>query len=111
MTITASTSPPRMARWCRRKRRHVSDQSESALGARPMLTAGTTASVVAPLGLIRTRPAWKAPPRRARAGLVSSAEGDPGVEPSVQEIGHQVEDHHENGEDEVDGHDHRRVVG
>src|SRR5712691_119395 len=86
------TAAPNVASRWRRKRRNASRHSESAFVARAWGSGLTSRSVGVTVAI----------------GL---AEGDPWVEPAVQEVGDQVEQHYQAGEDEGDCHDDRRVVG
>src|SRR5687768_1940889 len=81
-TITVRITVPRTARWWRRKRRPTSAQGE----------------------LLRARFAGS-------GGTSPSAVGDAGVEPAIEQVGDEVEEDHEAGEDEGHRHDHGRVVG
>src|SRR4029453_9379709 len=90
-TSTATTmntripAPMTASRW-RRKRRHASAVSE--VDGRRMGAAGAPVSAPARLSV-----------------------RDAGIEPAIEEIRDQAEDHHQRREDEGDGHDHRGVVG
>src|SRR5438552_5063707 len=49
--------------------------------------------------------------KRPKPTIAASAVRDAGVEPAIEDIGEQVEQDHEAGEDERHRHDNRRVVG
>src|SRR5262245_6216202 len=48
---------------------------------------------------------------RRRPPGATSTEGDAGVEPSIQDIGDQIEEDDKAGKDKSHGHDHRGVIG
>src|SRR5262249_25821873 len=91
-TMAKSTTAPRAASRWRRKRRNASSHSESAFVAGAAAGEEATCSV----GL------------RVLTGL---SVRNPRIEPAVQQIGDQVEQHDQARENERDCHDDGRVVG
>src|SRR5262252_734478 len=48
---------------------------------------------------------------RARAPVSTSVEGNARIEPAIEDVGDEVEEHHEAGEDERHSHHDRSIVG
>jgi hypothetical protein len=47
----------------------------------------------------------------ARSPVRTSVEGNARIEPAIEDIGDEVEEHHETGKDECYGHHHGRIIG
>src|SRR5215510_1042449 len=91
-TMAKSTTAPRAASRWRLKRRNASSQSELAF----VTDAAVCDEVTRSVGLMV---------------LIGLPVRNPGIEPAVQDVGGQVEQHDQAGEYEGDRHDDRRVVG
>src|SRR5579875_892490 len=87
--------------------RHTNGPSNTAT-----TIASRTIALAAASGCRRKRRQVSRPGEKARpTSAAALAIGDAGVEPDIKKIGDQVEQDHEAGEDEADGHDDRRVIG
>src|SRR5262245_25115631 len=85
----------------------------------PSRMASTMASRIAPLttasGCLRNLRQASSHGEKCRArrrpGAAASPVSDSGIEPAIDDVCDEVEEDHETGEDERNGHDNRGVVG